>query len=78
MTKHNDKIQVESRNMVGMREEHNWDSVSLMMADWVSCCFPMNRFDEILFVKRGDDILYCSMGKKEKLCVGEMVSWFFV
>lgn len=78
MAKYNDKIHIESRNMAGMREEYNWDSVPLMIADWFSDNPPMNHFDEILFVKRGDDVLYCSMGKEDRLSAHEMVSWFFV
>ena len=30
MAKYNDKIHVESRNIAGMREEHDWDSVPLI------------------------------------------------
>lgn len=78
MAKYNDKIHIESRNMAGMRENHNWDSIPLMMADWFSNSFPMNPLDEILFVKRGEDVLYCSMGKNEKMSPYEMISWFFV
>ena len=71
-------VQIESRNMCGMRDVNSFSSVNEMMASWWTGNFPIMRDDEVLLVMRDGVVLYCSMGRTEKLSVAKAMSWFYV
>lgn len=73
-------IHVESRNINGLRVEHNFGTAIEMMLNWNSES-PAMGDNEILLVIKDGAVLYSSLGKKTKcyedmLRTDELMEWF--
>lgn len=73
-------IYIESRNCDEVRAMHEFSSVETMMGNWNGRDSRMGD-NEILLVKRGNSVLYSSLGRKAEtyddvLRTSELMDWF--